>query len=730
MSQGSVYERQVDAVLTGGWNLLPPGDLIATQEALECENFVVNSAGNLRSRLGHGSAIWSPGPVRNFCIVQGASVRRYAAGYDGHLYRGGTDLADFGGKIGMVSYQGFLWAMSNSVQKKDDGTSLLVWTPAAPSAPVCTPTSGGLESSIGKVYTYWVTYTTAANQESPSSDGTTIDPMVAPNTLITITSPTDPSDVQRTHYNVYRIGGTMEAALRCNVTPIALGTDFIDSFDPADGLSDLDLTNLGIELDPNAMGPPAGNGLAGPYYEHLLAWGVAAHPNRLYWSGTLQPYNFPGSSLDEGNHVDIGELGEGVVGVTIRPRTATIYKDCSIWRLVGDPDDLNSDLELVTREIGAISPPISVGAMDYFEGKEGLYSFNGEKPVKITGKLDPLFRGELPEVGFSPSPVAPLEQAIDVRALNALAHRNGRLYFFYSATGASTPNRGMLTELGADNWASDDRTITALLDEGTNGLLLGSAADDIVSVEEGADDDGSAFLCSYHSGYKHQGAPDQDKTYADVVIEHNTGGADVNVFAYYNNGQQSEALVTLNSSVRTIDTIQLNVSTTPPFSGDLLGWKARNMAIRLEGAAGSDPIYIYKIFAHYFVEPRDSKTYDSDETDLGTQKVKQVSELELDIDYPAAGGGTITWTVFAGLASAGLTSADTNTVASTTGREVIRIPLVAGIVGRLLRVTLNCATAGSTFKLYGVRLRVLPIGEFYDGAKSEFFTTQELGYGL
>lgn len=743
--KGSVYERQVDRVLTGGWNLLPPGDLIGAADALQMENFRVTSAGSLRSRLGHGAPIFNTGAVQQFCLVKGATPRRYSAAYLGTLYHDATPIGNFGlgAKIGMVSYQGYLWAMSNTLQKKDKGAGLIAWTPAAPLvAPTLTPTLGGIDGAagpIGKTYTYWVTYTTADNQESPSSPGATIT-VADPHAITTISSPADPSDPQRTHYNVYRVGDTLQQALRLNPAPILLGVDFVDSYDPADGLGDYQLTQLGLALDPNASGPPPGNGLAGPYYDHLLAWGVIAHPNRLYWSGTLQPYNFPGSALDEGNHVDIGELGEAIVGVTIRPRVATIYKTSSIWRLVGDPDDLNSDLERVTDVVGAMSPPIAVGSNDYFEGKEGIYSYNGERPQKISGKLDRLFLGEQPEDhGFAYPALIPLEQNPEARALNRLGHRNGRLYFFYCGIGqaAPLPNRGMVVELGADNWGSDSRGVTALLDEGQDGNLLGCVStfgSAVYSMEEGSTDSGQPIPIAYHSGFKDQGAPEQVKTYADVVIEHNTGGATLGVGAYYNNGQgpapkklpaPQEPLGLISSTKRTVSVFQLAASS------DKLGIQARNIAIRIEGDT-TVPVEIYKIAVHYFVEPRDSETYDSDETDLGTEKVKLVDELELDIDYAAANGGPINVAVVSDRPNPGFTF--TSTLNQTNGRETVRIPVSQGnavaIEGRLLRVTLSSSVSGSTFKLYGVRLRVLPYGEYIDNARGESFVTVPINVGM
>ena len=88
------------------------------------------------------------------------------------------------------------------------------------------------------------------------------------------------------------------------------------------------------------------------------------------------------------------------------------------------------------------------------------------------------------------------------------------------------------------------------------------------------------------------GRAEQDKTYCDVVIQHNTGGADLTVTAYYNNGTSSEVLGTFDSTATTLTTLQLNVG------GDHIGMVAKNVAIGITGQTTGNPILIYKLFVH------------------------------------------------------------------------------------------------------------------------------------
>lgn len=720
---GAVYTRLEQRVLTGGWNLLPPGDLLGAADALRTANIRVDTAGNIRSRFG-SSVAHSPGPAASLLTYRaGGGVQRYTETQDGKLYNGSTLLGDFGGQIGMVGYQGFLWAISNSLTGKDQGLGggLTSFTPDTPGNPILTVDAAGGAGDFteGDVYSYWVTYVNDVGQEGPSNPDETDITIPSGDVKIVITSPTTPGDASIIAWNVYRAGGTLEGAFRLNLTPIPLGTDWEDDRLAVSNADDLSVTKLGISLDTTSEGPPFGNGMAGDYYGHLLAWGVEDHLNRLYWSATLKPWSWPGASLDEGNHVDLGELGERIVGVTIRPRLATIYKENSIWRLVGDPDALSGEIEKVTGARGSVSRHmISVGGMDYFEAVDGLYSFNGDQDVKVSAKLDPLFKQELPDAtGFQP---VSLDLTPSVRANNCLAHRGGRAYFFYAQSGHTVPNAGVSVLIGAEDWAEDTRAITAIYDEGQTGDLLGSIGSDVCALEDGFNDASAAIHVVYQTHFKDQGAPDSDKMYADLVVEYNAGGGSFTVGAQYNSGASAEALGTLTGTTKKIATFQFNAT-------DKLGSVAKSIALTFEGDTATDhPVTIYKIVLHYYVLPRDSKTFDSDETDFGSPKTKLFNELELDIDY--AGASTVTWRIFTNSPGAAMASRDTNTIGPTTGRVTLRIPLAAGIEGRLARLTLRCDA--DTFKLYGARLRMLPYGEWYDGAHSEIFTTFDLGFGI
>ena len=121
--------------------LLPPGDRIPEDTALELVNFRTDKAGHLVGRLGHAEALTSLGGAVH------SIVRANAARYTGAasaLNRGNTEIETgfTGERLGLVDSQGFLWVMDRNVRGKDDGTDFTNWGIEAPeSAP--TAEAGG-----------------------------------------------------------------------------------------------------------------------------------------------------------------------------------------------------------------------------------------------------------------------------------------------------------------------------------------------------------------------------------------------------------------------------------------------------------------------------------------------------------------------------------------------------------------------------------------------------------
>ena len=196
--------------------------------------------------------------------------------------------------------------------------------------------------------------------------------------------------------------------------------------------NDGDITTFGVLLQVGKDPAPACAGMSGPYFARLLAFNSALHPNRLWWTKPTQPfYWYYAASEVQGNWVDVGEDGEAILNVTCHARVAVIYKERSIWRLIGDPD--TGTLEQVRPKIVNLGPraQLNAGKMDYFATVDGLYSFDQSTETKVSDKLDPLFQGVYTQLG--PVNIPPLDESR--KALCCMELFMGMVFFAYPEAG-------------------------------------------------------------------------------------------------------------------------------------------------------------------------------------------------------------------------------------------------------------------------------------------------------
>jgi hypothetical protein len=699
-------ETQAQQVLAGSLNLLPPADMLADQDAIALQNWRVDQQGALRSRKGCGSVLLT-GTDRVHAIMRLAATpdRRYFA-QPGILNRETTVISTLLDQYppGLASMNGWGWCMNRGVQVKDNGSSTFPWSPAAPAAaPTDSLASGG---SLNGDVSYWVTFDTAAEHESNPSPALDLTALV--NEKVTITCPTPSSDAQITTWNLYRQDTYLPDPYKVNTSPIPIATTtFLD-----DGTGDSAAENLaarGEMLSFDHDPAPAARGCC-TYQSRVLAWNTALHPNRLFWSLPEKPWCFPGSAdEEEGNWTPVGEEGEELLAVAEYPTMAVILKSRSIHRLVGDPDETWAEIDRIVPEFGVVGPLAwcrGRGSLLYFRGPDGVYRLNGDQAVKVSGPLDPLFKGDVVSWPGA-TPVRPVNSNPDMQALERMGFVNGRLYYSYADDTSSVLNTTLVYDEATERWYSDSRPFDALRYDGTE--LLGAIGKRIYAIESGLADGGAAIPVIYQSRYFNQGAPENDKTYCDVLIEHNTGGATLTVEAYLGHGSTIITLGTISSTSRT---------GTPFRFADGDGVVGRNISIRVSGSAStSAETHLFGIFLHYYVNPRAGLTWDSGKVNLGSLQVKQMDTVAFDVEAPA--GASLTWQFYTDLPGDAVTLRDhgTKTAGTSTTLHRITCPLAALREGRWIRLVV---TSTQAFQIRGAYVNGRVIGVYLAGTGDVF----------
>jgi hypothetical protein len=410
------YEKQVQKLIGDGVNLLPPSDLIGESEAEKCVNFRYDQVGRLMGRggtalLASGLGDWS----HTIAVVDSATTRRYYLGVDALLYRyrGPFDTLQVqsgfdGDYLGWASYQGHLWVINKLKQGRVGGTvgeTWYDWLPAPPTAAPGVAKVAGILSGAGK---YYVTFATAKEYESnPTTVAGVITASAEISDLaaafgVSLTGIQVSANPEVTKRHLYRIGGKLPGAylvrtINDNTTTTATDNGGSaandDEADPTKYfLTDAQAIDVGRLLEDDHDPPPAAFGLAGPYFDRLMAFNTTANPNRIWFTPSGEPWFFRGSASDDGDWVDVGEESDAIYAISPKPHLAIIYKQRSIWRLVGDFSD--GIIERVTDKDGLKGPRgwASHSLVDYYHGHQGIKLMTGERSLKVSDKVDPIFK--------------------------------------------------------------------------------------------------------------------------------------------------------------------------------------------------------------------------------------------------------------------------------------------------------------------------------------------------
>jgi hypothetical protein len=740
------YKRKELRVLSGSLNLLTPGDKIPATDAMQMENWRVDQNGALVCRNG----VEFVAAVTNTPNEDG-DIHTMAGNYVGY----GTKLARItwsgggvssptviatglsGKPFGIASMNGFAWIMDQNVQGRDDGTTFTTGVPQPPgTAPVADPNPFPADPNglLPGTYVYYVTFLTTigeTNPSPPSGEITLIGSLqggqLVPGqdvVLDSIPTSTDPTVIGR---NIYREGGTLGAPTLVGTINDNTTTTFTDKMNDTAAAAEGRI----LEFDHNP--PPAAQGLAGPYFGRLLAFNSKDHPNRMWWTKPGEPQYWPGANEDDGQWVDIGNSDEAIVQTTPHARMAIIYKEYSIWRLIGDPD--TGTLEVANTRYGLFGPRAvaNAGSVDYFAGTSGglrgLFSTSdGVNVTKLTQKLDPLFLAT-ETVLASGSTIWPVDPArLAQCALEAIGNM---VVFSYPETAVQfngntasvvyctdTQNLAMLRVGTGGATGGELRTgFTCLTYAGD--MLAGGLGGWVVRIDQAlglqagaAPDLGNPIQLFYQSRFEDCGYPDNQKVWLDLVIDAETNGNNLVVKTALDNGEQP--LVTLGGFQNT---------ERGKYTFALNEIEATNLAIVLNCAASGPGVRIHAMYLYYYVEARLADSIVTVPFQLGAGRVVQVKELQVDSDTSQ---GPATVAMLSDLPGNALASRMSASVAKGS-RRLLQLPVQQAIFeGRLFQFLMTAQQG--PFRLYGARALIRVVGtyiEAYEAASGFVWDSME-----
>lgn len=580
------------------------------------------------------------------------------------------------------------------------------------------------ENSSGAI-SYYVSFVNAQIEDSNPSPVSNA--VIAGTQTITLSGIPTSSDTNVTQRWIYRLGGGLSQPYRVGVLFDNATTTWEDHTTNAIAQRD----NLVMPVDRDL--PPAAKGVIGPIFGKLVAFNTNVHPARLFWTTSGNHWYFPGAD-DEfvGNWEDAGGDDDGIVQCTDHRPVMVIYKQRSIWRLVGDPD--TSSPQKTNSHVGLVGPNAVVngGGVDWFVGKEGVYRFNMDTEEKISSAIDPIFKGDYVQLydGALLPPISP--DNLDKTAVELIGDR---LRVSYCEHPSPVPNVVAVFHIDTNRWSSEKYSFvapafTVMLNEGSDRGLFGgvtSGGGYLYWLETAGfvGDDGTPYTAIWQSGFQDQGLPDNLKVYTDLEIECQTivgssGDSPLTVSIIYDNG-----------TVVNLGTLSSTGSTKPRFtgifrlmseSGQDIGRTAKNASIRITSSV-SGTVIIFGVFLHWYPEERIARTFDSGITDFNLpERVKQVDHVEM---YITASGQQLKRVFASDLPGRVLAHREDVNFAAVNGRGTVRQRLGSIVEGRNFRLTISDAPSGSTYQVHQIRARMRPIGEYIDGTNGEYFESPE-----
>jgi hypothetical protein len=725
------FEQKSQRFLAGSLNLASPGDKIPAGDAIAMSNWRVDADGVLRSRLEEAVVIGGfTEPIKTLWMYEANPYPyRYVADAIG-LYRYTSGVATQlvpnpgGAVMGCANYQGYAWFLNERTAGRDPATGLstelTTWVPAAPAnAPVATPIAPITGPGITGAYSYWISFFTADGFESNLSPPGNVTDAANANSLADIMVSGDPSVAGR---YVYRSGGGQDQLYQ-----VAIINDNVTTTLADEEMTDLAAAEEGITHTLDHDPPPPALGMGGPYFDHLCCWNIPGNVNRWWWTKSLQPGYWPGANPDvidpDDNWVDVGDDGEQILWTEFHAAFALIYKERSIWMLIGDPDSPNAILERISRDVGlsGLRALASIGAVDYFQGPYGLASTNGQGTTDVSrAKMGPLFRGDALDfvsgtIAGLPiqNPIVPINRTPSVMALSVMAQRDGRLYFSYADQNHQTPNTTLILDPSTGRFASDTRAFTALYDEGTGYNLMGAVGGAVVNITANVSG-GVGVAAQFTSMADDQQLPRTTKLYGDLEIEQQLNAADeMEVWAVYDFGATMEFLGNLVGSGARLQRFPFSLA-DPTTKGS--GSRGKNISIFLYGILANEAL-IHSFHLQYQIEERDAATFDTNAIQLFSGSYGQVMEFEVEIQPT----GPVFWQFFSDLGGV-LTKVGSGELALSTGRQTIEYPFGGFFEGRTFRLLLTSASPMQVFALrfYGRRLGVyVPSGGFFTSREQD-----------
>ena len=513
--------------------------------------------------------------------------------------------------------------------------------PAAPGLGTVVEGGFGVSSSSGLVgaYQWYLTYVNSAGLESnPSPVSASVTPS---NGLADLTWAAPPSGQDIKRQRLYRTGGTLGNAYQVIEFADATTTSYTD------GIPDLTVTQLGIQMPTTNDPPPSGvasddMGMIGPYFNYLIYW----KNGRMGWSQDGVPL-FPGSADAEvtGNWVNVGLPDDRILDMTMHSQVLGIYKARTVWTVYGDIITGQLTQSGATNGIQGKGCVANCGTFDLALSSDGVYKFDMYAIHDVSEKVSPVFMGQRwLKPGFSD--IAQGQRGQDLWG-------TAQLPFATAVTGTAVLGNGggsvgdiqgaaFLYHPEAERWAAFTSNygtaLTAALSYANAYIWFAGDASGFLLMSRQA---AGTYPCIWQTRFLDQGLGDTPKDYQEIVLDMELHGATANVWLLTDATETAPALSTITAPYRSSFTSTARQKFYIPIPEDWGDLGPYHLSVRVEInaldptgdslSAGVIPPAIHGLYIYWATEERDASIRGAQVLDFRSERVQMAQRFEVDM---------------------------------------------------------------------------------------------------
>ena len=381
-----------------GWQNKARQELMKDSALFMCRDLSLVELGSLTCRRqhledGYFSGLSTTDPIENFFLIDVEGLDHtllyYTLGeslYGWNSYTNETRTLSssiIGSHVSyapikpVLSEDTYIYITDGVSMLCDNGVSTKTWGIDPPDDLVVVNMAGSGGGLAAGYYQYKYTFydgDTGSESDPSVGSATTLAAANDEATVSQIGISTNDRVTKRRLYRTLVGGGTfyLVAPLNDNVD-----TDFVD------GVADANLTS---ELTTDQGIPPVGDVVVS-YKGRLFLAGDNNYPNRVYYSSSDKPDNFPST-----NYLEVGTSDDRVLNMVVFEGKVYFIQTATISGLYGT--DENTFAWHRTRSHVGVSARWSVAVGPdgvYFLGHDGVYRFDGLKSMRVSEPIDKVF---------------------------------------------------------------------------------------------------------------------------------------------------------------------------------------------------------------------------------------------------------------------------------------------------------------------------------------------------